>query len=455
MIDVNKVLGRLPHYKAFQPVSRLNKFVEGLRRDRRFTIAAPGHSELGEPIYHVRFGTGKLKVLIVGYPHPNEPDGGLTVLALLTLLKEGCPELAGQGIEWHIVPCATPDGAALAEGWTLKPFSFERFMEYYFRKDPCHDLESSFPVKYGKMDFKKPVSETRALMKVLRAARPALYYSLHNATHGGAFFLVGRDLGAKYYSRFYRLMRGLGMPLHTEKLDLALKTYGKSVYSEILIKDEYDSLRKSMSDPTRYIKSGATPVEYLRKYNKDAFSFICEFPHVTHRPPSRGEGSGQNRRRQVLRGAADEFYLLSVIFSEWRRVKGDINKKSPFYTQVAARMPGREEYLREARFSGDTLKDDSLDRAALKSEEFDDCLGLYYNLCWNWQFVRLLEDSRQTPGVKAARARIEKLLREFYAGLETKREFSSFRSIPIASLVKAQLGSGLIVINSMLERSRG
>lgn len=453
-ININKVLGSLPAFKSFRSVAQLNKFTEALRKDRRFSVEIAGRSGLGAPIYHVSFGTGKLKVLFVGYPHPNEPVGGLTVLALLTLLKDGCPELAGLDIEWHIVPCAAPDGAALAEGWTLRPFSFRRLMEHYFRKDPCHDIESTFPIDYKKLRFSKPVPETRALMQVLRKARPDLYYSLHNASQEGAFFLVGRDLGEKYYAQFHRLMRGLNLPLNKNPLPMAVKTYSGSVYSEILIRAEYDSLNKFEKDPSRHIKSGATPVEYLRGYNKGAFSFICEFPHLQRAPARGARTSAGNRRRRLLRSAADDLFRMSILLGEWNKVKNEVNKNSPFYTQVAARMPGREAALKEARLGGNALADASNDRPALESEERAAALEAYYGLCWNWQFVRLLEDSRQTARVRATRARVKALLLEFYGELEKSGAFAGLKPIPVGRLVKAQLGSGLIVINSMRQAGR-
>ena len=452
-INIEKVLGSLPAFKSFLPLARINGFTESLRKDPRFSVEIAGRSSLGKPIYHVRFGRGRTKVLFAGFPHPNEPVGGLTAVALLTLLKDGCPELTGQDIEWHVIPCATPDGAARTEGWTLKPFSFKRFMQYYFRKDHCHDLESSFPIKYGKLNFRKPVPETRAVMQVLRSARPDLYYSLHNASQEGALFLVGRELGVKYYSQFYRLMRRLKIPLYTGQFPLTVKKYSAAIYSEILIRAEYDNLKKFEKDPTKYIKSGATPVEYLREYNKNAFSLICEFPHMK-RPPARGgAASTGNRRRQLLHGAADRLFLMSVIHCEWEKVKKDLNRKSPFYTQIATGMQARAEALKEPRFSAQTLADASTDRPVLKSEEAEENLQAYYNnLCCNWQFVRLLEDSRQTAGVKAARARIKALLLEFYDEMKERGAFSDLKPVPVGSLVKAQLGSGLIVLNSMLEK---
>lgn len=450
MIDINKTLASFPSYRAFRSLADINAFTLALRGDPRFKVSVAGRSALGKPIRHVRFGRGGIKVLVVGYPHPNEPVGGLTVLALLTLLKEKHSPLAGQGIEWHIVPCAAPDGAALTEGWTLRPFSFRRFMEYYFRKDPCHDIESSFPIKYGTLDFHSPVPETRALMRVMRSARPDLYYSLHNASSEKAFFFVGRDLARKHCARLHALAKRLRIPLSEEPLPMAVKTYAKSIFSEILIRAEYDSIRKSGDDPAKYIKSGATPVEYLREYNKEAFSFLCEFPHVK-RTRAAKKTSGPNRRRMLLRSEADRLYFISVLLGEWRKVGKEVNKSSPFYSQVAARMPGRETALKNPRLQAKLLSDPAADRPTLPAEAEESRLETYYDLCWNWQFLRLLEDSRRTPAVKAASARLKTLLTGFYLELEKTGAFAGFKPIPVNNLVRAQLGCGLIVINSILE----
>ena len=187
-------------------------------------------------------------------------------------------------------------------------------------------------------------------------------------------------------------------------------------------------------------------------FNKNAFSFVCEFPHMKRRPDGATKPSSGNRRRLLLRAEADELFFISVLLGEWNKVKGDVNKKSPFYTQVAARMPGREEAVKAPRLNSRALTDAANDRPALEGEERDARLQAYYNVCWNWQFLRLLEDSPQTLRIKSARARVKELLLEFYGELEDAGTFSGLEPVPVGRLVKAQLGSGLIVLNSMLER---
>lgn len=448
MIDIRKALGRMPRRGKFCSLAELDSAALALKADPRFKVGVAGRSALGRPIYHIRCGSGGLKVLVVGYPHPNEPVGGLSVLALLSLLKERPALLAPGEVEWHIVPCAAPDGAALTEAWTLRPFSFERFMRHYFRKDPRHDIESSFPVSYGTLKFARPVPETRALMRVLRAAKPDLYYSLHNTSSERAFVMVGRNFGRAVNARLTGLLKACGIPVSADPLPMAVKTYAKGVFSEILIRAEYDSLKKTGEDPARYIKSGATPVEYLRAYNAQAISLLCELPHVKRAAAPRGRG---NARRRRLRSAADGAYFASVLAGEWLKVKGEVNRESPFYSQVAARMPARLRTLRTPALPAGIFSDASLDRAPAPGELEEDFLRRYYELCGDGQFAGLLRDSRQTPAVKAALARVEALLEEFYGELAADGAFKGFRPIAPAALARAQLGCGLIVINSLLK----
>ena len=123
MINVDRVLQRSPRFQRFASVKEISHFAESLKKSPGFKVRKIGRSPTGHPIHHVCFGAGKIKALF----------GGLTTLSLMRLLRDGNRELIDADVEWHIVPCADPDGAMLNEGWSLKPFSFSRFMQFYFR----------------------------------------------------------------------------------------------------------------------------------------------------------------------------------------------------------------------------------------------------------------------------------------------------------------------------------
>ena len=135
MIDVTQVLRSVPPFDRFRSVAELWALAESLRADSAgFHVEVAGASARGRPIHHVRFGTGRLKVLLVGFPHCDEPIGGLTVFSLLTLLRDRHPGLAEADVEWHVVPCIDPDGALLNEGWSQQPFTLGNYMRHFHKQ---------------------------------------------------------------------------------------------------------------------------------------------------------------------------------------------------------------------------------------------------------------------------------------------------------------------------------
>src|SRR5687767_9246234 len=105
MIDVAEALRGMPYLKAFCSVEKLHAFARTLHTDSPHFVEVAGTSASGTSIYHVRFGAGSVKALIVGGPHAMEPIGSLTVFSLLTLLNQGNQALLEADVEWHIVPC--------------------------------------------------------------------------------------------------------------------------------------------------------------------------------------------------------------------------------------------------------------------------------------------------------------------------------------------------------------
>lgn len=449
MIKINSVLNQVPAFKSFCCLEQIYRFIKHLASDSQFKVETPEISEEGRPIYHIRFGTGGIKVLFVGYPHPNEPIGGNTALALLALLHKRCPEIIAQDIEWHIVPCVDPDGAVLNEGWSKHPFSFKRHMKSFYRQHESCQVEWSFPIKYKKLNFNKPTRGAKALMKIFRAVKPDFYFSLHDATLGGAYYYISKDIGNHYYRQFYQLLKKYNIPLQGGEAEAPfIKTYDEAVYSEITIKDEYAHLEKFEKDPSKYIKCGGDSFSYLRQFNRQAVTLVCELPYLKHSLTTSRRKSGQNRRRLFLQKTADRKFLASLMLEEWDKVKDVVNKHSPFYRQAASQFPETRKHLHEV--SKEILFDPSYNRSASKSEEHDIHMSTYDSLCWNYHFVRLLNDSARTNAIKSAQKKTEKLITEIFNETDKIVDFSSFTQIDISSLVKAQLGSGLIVINSIL-----
>jgi hypothetical protein len=72
-----------------------------------------------------------------------------------------------------------------------------------------------------------------------------------------------------------------------------------------------------------------------------------------------------------------------------------------------------------------------------------------------YQLVRLLKASPQTALVRQSTVRLERAFDEALADIGRHVDFDAFQVIDCDTLAKVQLGSGLIVLNSLLEaRSR-
>jgi hypothetical protein len=87
-----------------------------------------------------------------------------------------------------------------------------------------------------------------------------------------------------------------------------------------------------------------------------------------------------------------------------------------------------------------------------EGERFTAYLEKLSRLCQSYEFVRLLHVSKQTPGVQQAIGRLERVFDEALADVSENIDAQAFHAIDLTTLAKAQLGSGLIVLDSILRQ---
>ncbi len=89
-MSIKDVLMGVPDYREFMSIDELNE--SSLLLDERHPevvrLFKLGESARGEPIYALRVGEGALKAVLIGFPHPNEPIGSLTIEYLSNRLAE-------------------------------------------------------------------------------------------------------------------------------------------------------------------------------------------------------------------------------------------------------------------------------------------------------------------------------------------------------------------------------
>lgn len=458
-MEVQKILPAIPKIKRHLTYSNILKLVESLKKDAQFEVNLLGKSELGRPIHHIKYGNGHLKALFVGYPHPNEPIGGDTCYALLKLLKQKNSYLLTSDIEWHIIPCIDPDGAILNEGWSTKKFNFKRFLDFYFRQIPSKQIEWSFPIHYKNLQFNEPTNGTKALMTICEEVKPDFCFSLHNAMIGGAFFYISKDIGKIGFNELYKLLQKSKIPLHLGESEISfVKTFSPAIYESLTVQAFYDQVAKHRKDPENSINRGAGTYEYLKKFNTNAISFYCELPYVKHKSIASKKKSRHTRGKLLLRNAHEYAYLMTSLHKEWIEIHKFLNYQSPFF-------PGSNETFKNFKSSDLSLKEileiPNFSEELTEGEALDLNLFSYYQLLNLSMFGRLVEDSILNPPAKnitakkrliLAKKRIKKTYEEIFEAIAERVDLSTFEDIDLGTLVKVQLGSGLIILNNMLEK---
>jgi len=460
MINVQEVLRDVPHFETFCSVAKLHGLVETLRGESSAcTVEVAGTSVCGEPIHHVRFGNGSAKALVVAFPHCHEPIGSLTVFTLMRLLHQGNRALAQADVEWHIVPCIDPDGALLNEGWTQKPFTFRNYMRSRHLQPWVDQVDCSFPITYKKLVFNQPSKEAKILQGLLDRIRPDFFFTLHNwIAAGGAWYGISHDIGQKYYLELHELREQHHIPIQVSIAHQKwCAQFGEGIFELFVTKKLYDDLEQTLPSPERFLPMGAASWEYLAEIKHNAVAFVAELPHLKYPSDGLKSETGQNLRQLKLRLEADNKFLITVILEEWEKVKEDLDTESPFYRKVLHEIVSIREKLCEgmplsASSTQDILFNPAYGRTMTAGERFDTYVGDRFDvLCHSYEFVRLLNGSKQSPAVRQATERLERLFDEALDDIAKDINLDDFNVIDCDTLAKVQLGSGLIALNSVLE----
>lgn len=465
MINVEAVVADIPHFDTFCSVAKLHKLIQSLDGNANFEVEVAGSSVAGVPIHHVRYGKGSVKALFVGFPHCKEPVCGLTVYSLLSLLSRGHPELAQADVEWHIVPCIDPDGALLNEAWTQQPVTMESYMRGFYVQAPQDQVDTSFPIRHKKYLWEHPSKEAQILKGIIDRVLPDYYFSLHNAWTGGVFYMLSHDIDHKYHRALHDFLRAQSFPIQKQPIwkEVCVQ-FGIGISETWSLRKHYDHLERTTAAPEKALRNfGATSWDYLEEIKPSALTFIAEMGYALHPDDESQEGVEGDLRHFKLRVDADSKYLGTVLLEEWERVKDEVDDSNPLYraiigggvlpTKDSLNEGGRPLSLHPTR---DVLFNPLHNRRMTKADRFQACIvdGGFWGLCHTYQFVRLLKASRQTTAVRQATERLENAFSNALAEIQRHVDFDAFRVTDCDTLARVQLGSGLVVLNSLLENRR-
>jgi hypothetical protein len=429
----------VPEYRVFYNVDELNANSERLAHQHpsKAKLFPIGKSRNGEQIKALQIGKGKNTALLVGFPHPNEPIGSMTLEYLSWCIAED--QLLGEfDFTWYIVKCIDPDGARLNEGWFKGPFTPLNYALNYYRPPGYQQAEWTFPIRYKTLVWDRPIPETRALMKTIQDTKPRFMYSLHNSGFGGVYFYLSAPC-KPLYSKLQDLAEKENLPLHLGEPEVPYaKALAKAIFKMPSSSDEYEFMKKNgKKDPAKIINYGTCSADHARKV-AGTFSLVCETPY--YYDPKIGDTSQSDvtRREAVMYSinlAEERHNFAKQKYLEVKRNLRGCKQKKPFIDAVEEYLKHFPDALKIQKHWAET--DLKLKRKATVAEKFDSyVISRFYGLL----SLGLLYRCVKKTGNENVEKEVLQHVKEWNRELENQL---SYKVIPIRSVVKVQLGSGL------------
>jgi hypothetical protein len=435
---MTELLAGMRPVEAFPTVDQMLAFTRGLDRDR-VTVREIGRSRGGDPIELVsvvRPGA-KGRVLVIGQPHPNEPIGMATVMALLEGLIAR-PDL-DLGVDWHVVPCADPDGTRLNEGWYAGPFTREHYMRHFFRPASAQQVEWTFPFSRGDFVVDAPMPETRALMAAIDEIKPTALASLHNGEMGGGYFYVAAGSSTSYCEELGQLCLRRGVPLHLGDPETPFsELLAPAVFTVPLASQIYDYAVAAGVDPAGLI-TGANSAEYAGRHGLVS-GVAVELPYW--RDPRSEDAtpdpSGRTLRDVVLAGLD----LQEELDARLRALLDAGDPPASPFREALEGFLGMDGYLQVQRHEAEADPEGS--RPATVAEVFSVMDNVHmFRLRLGGMLLRALADSPVH----------EEAEREFASWCALAAADSKAEVIPIEDLVAIQVEAVLLTVEESLRQT--
>ena len=447
---VSEVLSSVPDYKEFKTFRELEDSSDELVREFRdkVSISEIGRTRCGERIRALIIGKGSKKALLFGAPHPNEPIGTLVAdyLSWVAASNEEFNKIFDY--TWIIIKAIDIDGLRLNEGWFKKPFSIETYAKNYYRPAGNVQIEWSFPFRYKRYVFDKPVPETRALMSIIDTYKPDFIYSLHNAGFGGVYYYISEE-APLLYPILQLYPRSLGIPLSLGEPEAPwMKQLTTAIFKMPSAADYYDFVERQGLDPLQVIKHGGSSYDYAREINPRVIELVSEVPYLYDpRIEDLGESPEKILRRRAVLGALEwREKIYNIVKENYVETKKIIGERD--LCSVSGRLMESLEYLIETMPKSIEAQriwaktDPSLERVATVAELFDNTyVSKFYSVLSLGMLYRLLsieiENKRE---LRSYLEKIEDVMSEIINELERNK---MYRVIEIQKLVKIQLAAGL------------
>lgn len=457
----NNIIEGVPNYESFLTVNELDKSTKEMQKKHPDIIKVKeiGKSREGYPINCIKIGSGSKNALLFGCPHPNEPIGAMMLEYLVSVLAENKEFRESMDCTWYIIKCVDPDGTKLNEEWFKGPFSVSNYIQNFYRPAGYNQVEWTFPIDYKNLHFDKPLPETQALMQIIEEIKPDFLYSLHNAGFGGVFWYITHDL-KEIYPDLIKMVQEHNMPLHLGEPEIpACKNFADAIYKMVGAEDIYDFYEQFSDIPPEVVYTRGTDSSSYANRFKDCVCIMNEMPYFYDPRIEDMSESNMSRKEAIMIGLDNSYKHYKFLKETIDEIDKYFSENNPYILlvkeNIAAAMSAEQAQKKWAM-------QDEFNRKAKVSEVFDNILiKKFYDSLTIGLTARAIQleinnaksdqsiyDS-QLITLKEKLSIINKYLVKTCDELENEL---NYKVIPIQTLVRMQLYSGLKVLDYILNK---
>jgi hypothetical protein len=253
------------------------------KHPHELSVETIGQSRQGRPIEALSIGGGRMSVLLLGFPHPDEGVGAMMADHVLNACLAHPELLRAFDARLVVVKCWDIDGAALNEGWFDGSLTLEGQAKAHFRPPAAMQMEWTFPVEYKGHTWTQVPPETAAVRGLIDRERPHFMMGLHNAAFHDPYFYLSRE-APEAYRALQRAVDGENMALSDRSPDVPFEVaLAPGIFKMYGLKEYYDYAEQYAPQRLAHLRRGACSDEYLASTVPHAFSFNAEVPRAFDR----------------------------------------------------------------------------------------------------------------------------------------------------------------------------
>ena len=431
------IISAIPEYSRFPSIAEIEAVTDEMAEWPGVSVWTPGHSRAGRPIRCVEVGHGPRRVLLVGFPHPEEPVGALTLDHLLRLAAE--TDLAERlGIRLCVIRVADCDTARLNEVWFETPYDLEAYVAGAYRPPWLEQVEWTYPARYKDYAFDAPIPETQAVMAAIAAAPLDFTSALHNCHFGGTYFYAS-NANPRLVAELGDLVRSAGLPLHLGEPEAPfVPTLGPGVYRDVGIEEEYGYYVSAGEDPLHNMITGTGHSAYARAAWPQCVSLMSEVPSFTSAAISDLSPAGMTRGDAQREGMAAVRGHVAWLAARLEDVGASLTQDTPWRRAVEGYIAATRSALeaQEKWLATEALATQEATVAQVVDNRY---LHEAYALLRLGQFARAMDAEPRPAAVlqgaaEAARERLRERLSVIVAA-------TGLYAVPLRTRVQVQLGT--------------